>query len=124
MAPRYAQLVREARAGAGLSQRELARRAGTSQAVISAYENGQREPGFAQLERLLAAAGYKVHVSLRPTASQSRSRAPLPLDVAESDEDDDRILENLRLTPAERLRKMGALRHFASRYRGALSRQA
>jgi transcriptional regulator with XRE-family HTH domain len=52
--------IREARARAGLSQRELARRAGTSQATISAYEAGRKEPSFGTLVRLVEAAGSRL----------------------------------------------------------------
>jgi len=54
--------LREARRSAGLSQQELARRAGTSQATISAYENGAKEPSLRTLDRLLAAAGARLTV--------------------------------------------------------------
>ena len=37
-------LIRAARRRAGLTQAELARRAGTSQPVVSAYEHGRRDP--------------------------------------------------------------------------------
>jgi transcriptional regulator with XRE-family HTH domain len=51
----------------GLSQRALARRAGTSQPVVSAYENGRRDPGFETLRRLVAAAGERLVVdAVRP----------------------------------------------------------
>ena len=52
-----AHLLRAARVRAGLTQAELARRAGTSQPVISAYEHGRRDPTVQTLARLLAAAG-------------------------------------------------------------------
>ncbi|MHB8507339.1 MAG: helix-turn-helix transcriptional regulator [Candidatus Dormibacteria bacterium] len=111
MAERCAALIRDARVRAGLTQRELARRAGTSQAVVSAYENEQREPGYTRLETLIAAAGFELRVELHRAED------------VDSDEDDDRILENLRLTPSQRLRKMGALRGFTDRYRGVLARK-
>jgi transcriptional regulator with XRE-family HTH domain len=41
-----AALLREARRRAGLSQTELAVRAGVAQSVISAYETGRREPAL------------------------------------------------------------------------------
>ena len=47
--------LRDARRRAGLTQAELARRAGTSQATISAYEHGRKEPSVETLGRLLAA---------------------------------------------------------------------
>ncbi|MCP9488387.1 MAG: helix-turn-helix domain-containing protein [Solirubrobacteraceae bacterium MAG38_C4-C5] len=54
--------LHEARRRAGLSQTELARRAGTSQATISAYESGRKQPSVATLSRLLAAAGARLTV--------------------------------------------------------------
>ena len=48
---------------AGLSQAELAERAGTSQATISAYESGAKQPSVATLSRLLAAAGSRLSVT-------------------------------------------------------------
>lgn len=55
-------LLAACRAEAGLTQAELARRAGTSQATISAYENGSKSPSVATLERLLAVTGNALDV--------------------------------------------------------------
>lgn len=63
-----ARLIREARTAAGLTQAELARRAGTSQPAIAAYESGNKMPRVATLERLLAATGANL------TASPARER--------------------------------------------------
>lgn len=52
-----AELVYGARTAAGLSQTELARRAGTRQAVISAIENGAQAPGGVMLARIARALG-------------------------------------------------------------------
>lgn len=52
-----AELVYNARTAAGLSQTELARRAGTRQAVISAIENGVQAPGGVMLARIANALG-------------------------------------------------------------------
>lgn len=52
-----ATLLRDTRRRAGLSQRELARRARTSAAAVCLYERGDRVPRVDTLERLLAAAG-------------------------------------------------------------------
>jgi transcriptional regulator with XRE-family HTH domain len=54
--------LRSARDRAGLTQGELAARAGTSQATISAYENGSKQPSVATFSRLLAAAGARLAV--------------------------------------------------------------
>jgi transcriptional regulator with XRE-family HTH domain len=51
-----------ARRRSGLTQRALAVRAGTSQATVSAYENGRKQPSVATLSRLLAAAGSRLAV--------------------------------------------------------------
>lgn len=59
-------LIREARRHAGLTQRELARRAGTSQAAVSAYESGGRSPSTRTLERLLAACGMRPRLTIEP----------------------------------------------------------
>lgn len=50
-------LLRRARIGAGLTQAELARRSGTSQPTLSAYERGRKTPNAGTLVRLLAVAG-------------------------------------------------------------------
>lgn len=57
-------VLRQARAGSGLSQRELARRAGVSQSVIAAYERGAREPALSTLASLVEATGVSLDVRL------------------------------------------------------------
>lgn len=52
-----AELVYHARTAAGISQTELARRAGTRQSVISAIENGAQAPGGVMLARIAHALG-------------------------------------------------------------------
>jgi len=56
-----------ARRRAGLTQAELARRAGTSQPVVSAYERGLRDPSHRTLRRLVEAAGARLRVDAMPT---------------------------------------------------------
>jgi uncharacterized protein len=58
-------LLRQARKRAGLSQVDLAARAGVTQSVISAYESGQRQPSIPALTRLVGAAGFELTLSLR-----------------------------------------------------------
>jgi ribosome-binding protein aMBF1 (putative translation factor) len=57
-----AELVYSARTAAGLSQTELARRAGTRQAVISAIENGAQAPGGVMLSRIAHALGGTLRI--------------------------------------------------------------
>jgi uncharacterized protein len=58
-------LIRRARKRDGLSQAELAAKAGVTQSVISAYESGHRQPSVAALAALTDAAGYDLELSLR-----------------------------------------------------------
>ncbi|HUC37179.1 MAG TPA: helix-turn-helix transcriptional regulator [Acidimicrobiales bacterium] len=57
-------LLVAARRQAGVSQEELARRAGVSQAMISTYERHRRQPSIPTLWRLLEAVGMEVRVEL------------------------------------------------------------
>lgn len=61
-----ANLIKLARHDSGLSQRELARRAGTSQATLSAYEAGRKSPTFETLVRVIRAAGQDLRVQVVP----------------------------------------------------------
>ena len=64
-----ASIIREARLRAGLSQRELAGRVGTTQSAVARLEtalaNGRKHsPTIATLRRYAAALGYRVQVRL------------------------------------------------------------
>jgi len=58
-------LLRDARHRAGLTQNELAERAGTTQSVISAYESDRRQPALTTLESLVEATGLELVVRVR-----------------------------------------------------------
>jgi transcriptional regulator with XRE-family HTH domain len=51
-------IIKRARRGSGLSQRELARRSGTSQSTLSTYEHGTKSPTLAVAERIVHTTGY------------------------------------------------------------------
>jgi uncharacterized protein len=88
-------LVREMRRGADLSQRALARRAGTSQPAIVRYERGTATPSWETMQRLAAACGRRLRISAEITP----------------DAHDVELTELLLgLTPEQRLR---ALRRYA-----------
>jgi len=57
--------IRIARESAGLSKRELARRAHTSPAAIVAYESQRQDPSWRTLQRILQAAGTRAELLLR-----------------------------------------------------------
>jgi transcriptional regulator with XRE-family HTH domain len=61
-----ANLIRLARRQSRLSQRELARRSGTSQAAIAAYESARRQPTLETLARIVRAAGQDLRIRLEP----------------------------------------------------------
>ena len=69
-------LLRRARLNAGLTQSALAARAATSQATISSYESGGKQPSAQTLSRILGAAGWRL--TIEPAAlsviTPSRSR--------------------------------------------------
>jgi uncharacterized protein len=58
-------LIEECQRHSGLSQAELARRAGIPRSVLNFYLRGRREPGADALLRLAAAAGLEVQLGER-----------------------------------------------------------
>lgn len=84
------EIVRNARATAGLTQRELARRIGTTQSTIAQLESPTANPRVATLARALSACGRELTIVAPP---------------ARSDVDETLIVENLRLTPGERIKR-------------------
>jgi predicted transcriptional regulator len=102
MSSASSQLLVSARCSAGLTQRDLARLARTSQSVIARIETGATSPGWKTLERLLRCAGFDLQATLSPKA---RGRSHMLDDVA-------RILQ---LTPEQRLLELrNAARLFAA----------
>jgi transcriptional regulator with XRE-family HTH domain len=74
-------LIREARQRSRISQRELARRAGTSQAAISRIESGREEPTLERLEQILAGLGWRPVIELEPIALHREEPRRLYADV-------------------------------------------
>jgi len=60
--------VRGAREAAELSQRELARRVGTSQATVIRLEDGAVGAKLTTLQRVATALGLEVNIEFRPSA--------------------------------------------------------
>lgn len=87
---RSADLIREARLRAGLSQSELAARSGRDRAVIGRWEQGAVAPNVETLVDLVRACGFD-----------------LPLVLVPYDTDrNERLAENLKLSPERRLDKL------------------
>jgi transcriptional regulator with XRE-family HTH domain len=59
-------LIGDIRHQSGLSQAELARRAGLTRSVVNAYERGHRQPGVDALARIATAAGMQLRVEPKP----------------------------------------------------------
>jgi predicted transcriptional regulator len=92
-------LLRKARERAGLTQRELARRAGTAQSVVARIELGITDPSSGTLSRLLTATGFELIARLEPALTVDTHMMG----------DVERIL---RLTPEERLREVANMSRF------------
>lgn len=79
-----ADLLKTARARSGFTQAELARRAGTGQGVISAYERGKRQPTLLTLAALIGAAGFDIELTLRKRRPARGAGSPSPASSASS----------------------------------------
>ncbi len=99
-----AALLSAARARSELTQRALARRAGTTQAVVARIESGRTSPGWDTLQRLLRASGFDLRAEIIPRPSV---QSHMMQDVA-------RIL---RLSPEDRLREVAAVSRFVANTR-------
>lgn len=82
-----ADLLREARLRANLTQRELARRSSRPQSSIARWERGAMQPSLETLRELLRTCGFDLWYRL----------------AAADDSYDEFVDELLELTPAERL---------------------
>lgn len=83
-----AAILRQARYGAGLDQRELAARSGVPQSTVARIETGRTVPRLDTLDRLLRACDVTLAPVERPGSGVDRTL----------------IRARLRLTPGERAR--------------------
>lgn len=91
-------MLRMARRRAGLTQRELARRAGVPQPTVSRIERARVSPSFETLAPLIDACGMQLEVVDRPGDGVDRTL----------------IRQRLAMTPTQRLQR-GALEWNATR---------
>lgn len=106
--------IRAARLGAGLSQAELARRAGTSQPAVNRYEKGRTIPSEGTTERLLGACRTRMRPSellannrervQRLARAHGAERVLVFGSVARGEDDADSDLDLLVEIPADRVR--------------------
>src|ERR1700690_914323 len=71
------ELLREARARHGISQRRLALRAGPSQDAISRIERGVESPTLERLAHLLMMLGERLEIDTSPLVDVGTGEAPL-----------------------------------------------
>jgi transcriptional regulator with XRE-family HTH domain len=68
---------------AGLTQQQLASRAGTSRPTLSAYEHGHKSPTLATVERLLNGAGFELSAEPKVRFHETPLRHGRPFFVAD-----------------------------------------
>lgn len=68
-------LIREARRRAGLTQAELAERAGTAQSGIARWESGRTAPSLDDVRRVVRLCGLDLEVALVPYDDSDRAQA-------------------------------------------------
>lgn len=101
-------LIREARLRAGLSQRELAERTGTTQSAVARWEAGGTRPSVETLAEVVEACGFEL--------------VPMIVDV---DPGHATLIERtLRLTPERRLDDLVRAVDFIRAGRRALARRS
>ncbi len=74
-----AELLERVRVSSGLTQEELARRAGTSRPTLSAYEHGRKSPTVATFARLLSRAGWELAAQPHVSFTQQTSAHGKPI---------------------------------------------
>jgi transcriptional regulator with XRE-family HTH domain len=80
-------LIKEGRRRAGLTQKELAERLGTSQSVVARWESNARSPSLETVTKAVRACGFDLSISMPHYDEQ---------DIAQA-------AQNVRLTPERRL---------------------
>lgn len=97
-------LIREARRRAGLTQQQLADRAGTTQSAVARWESGRTSPDFDAVLRLVRLCGLDLEVAL----------------VARDDSDLAQAQRLRSLPPADRLERGVAVARQLRALKGAL----
>jgi transcriptional regulator with XRE-family HTH domain len=107
-------LLRDARRRAGLSQRDLALKAGTVQSVVARVEGGHTSPSVDTLSRLLHAAGFDYRAAIAPRPAEDSVIALYKKDIDRS-----LLRENARRSVDRRVLALEALSSFAKEARQA-----
>lgn len=95
--------MKQARVRAGLTQADLARRAGTTQSTIARLEAGKVSPRLETLDRLIEACGFALDVTISEPNTHDIGLA----------------LSNAKLTPEQRMERFTSGLQFARELRDA-----
>lgn len=87
---RGADLIREARLRAGLTQAELSEQTGTQRSVIARWEQGAVSPSFDNMLEVIEACGFELPLMLIPRDASL----------------DDRLHKNRQLSPERRAQRL------------------
>jgi len=79
-----AQVIREARLRAGLTQAELAARLGRERAQVARWEIGAQEPSFANLRSVVEACGFAFRVEIAEREATPELDAELIVSVPQA----------------------------------------
>jgi transcriptional regulator with XRE-family HTH domain len=109
-----ASMVRRIREAASLTQRELAERAGTTQAVVSRIESGDASPSVEMVQRLANAAGYEIRLEYVP-----RRFVDPVVEAYKPGVDQSLLIAQLRKTPRQRFEQLLSARRFILKVRRA-----
>jgi transcriptional regulator with XRE-family HTH domain len=105
---RAATIIRQARRRAGLTQAELAARAGTTQSAIARWERGASDPGIERLAGLVAACGFELALGLTEPDAENVAA----------------LRRNLALGVDQRIERVVRLHNFVAAGREALATAA
>ena len=94
--PEASILLQAARERAGMTQRQLAKKARTAQSVVARIELGETSPSWSTLARLLKAAGFGLSAGLRRISVDPQLLDDVPRILALSPEQ--RLLEVARVS--------------------------
>jgi transcriptional regulator with XRE-family HTH domain len=126
-------LVRKARTAAGMTQADLARRAGTTQSAIARLEAGEVSPRWDTVLSLVTAAGARLEITLDTSTAERPvgylAAEPPSIDAAAEERGDDDVIDehdwsiierNLALSPDQRLDKATKAANFVLEGRRAM----
>ncbi|MBA3620065.1 MAG: helix-turn-helix transcriptional regulator [Acidothermales bacterium] len=103
-------LIREARRRAGLTQAQLAERAGTTQSAVARWERGRSAPSFDTVRRLVRACGFDLFVTIEEYDASDIAQAEQVLRLT-TEERSDRLEQMVASFREFRAEALASMRH-------------